>query len=65
MRERNLFYELIQGIEEMRAQREAMFMKGRNALEDMRTVDRETQELEVHALSTEQAFKLQLKKKLR
>ncbi|PTR22701.1 MULTISPECIES: hypothetical protein [unclassified Pseudomonas] len=41
MRERNLFDELIQGVEEMRAQREAM---RRNAVEDVRTTDIGTQE---------------------
>lgn len=62
MRERNLFDELIQGVEEMSVQREAMFMKGRNAVEDLQIADMGTQELQAHALPSDKHLNCDLRK---
>jgi hypothetical protein len=62
MRERNLLDELIQGVEEMRVQREAMFMKGRNAVEDLQIADMGTQELQAHALPGDKHLNCDLRK---
>jgi len=62
VRKRNLFEELIQGVEEMRALREAMFIKGRNAVKDARTADMGTQELKVDALSADEYLNYDLRK---
>lgn len=62
MRERSLFEELIQGVEDMRAQRETMFLKGRNEVEDARTADMCMQELEAHVLSTDEYLNCDLRK---